>query len=30
MEKLQERIAQIEVKTPPLDTRLAKLEEINV
>lgn len=30
MDKLQERIAQIEVKIPPLDTRIAKLEEINL
>jgi hypothetical protein len=30
MDKLQERIAQIEGKTPPLDTRIAKLEEINL
>ena len=30
MDKLQERIAQIEVKTPPLDTRITKLEEINL
>ncbi len=30
MDKLQERITQIEAKTPTLDTRIAKLEEINI
>jgi len=30
MDKIQERIAQIEVKTPPLDTRITKLEQINL
>ena len=29
-DKLQERITQLEVKTPLLDTRIAKLEEINL
>jgi 3-phenylpropionate/cinnamic acid dioxygenase small subunit len=29
MGKLQERIAQIELKIPPLDTRITKLEDIN-
>ncbi len=30
IDKLQERITQLEGKTPPLDTRIAKLEEINL
>ena len=30
MDKIQERIAQIEVNIPLLDTRIAKLEEINI
>jgi hypothetical protein len=30
MDKIQERVAQIEVKTPSLDSRIAKLEQINL
>ena len=30
MNMLQEKITQLEAKTPPLDTRIAKLEEINL
>ncbi len=30
IDKLQERITQLELKTPPLETRIAKLEEINL
>ena len=30
MDKIQEKVAQIEVKTPSLDSRIAKLEQINL
>jgi hypothetical protein len=30
MDKIEERVAQIEVKTPSLDSRIAKLEQINL